>query len=150
MSKRAIDPDSLPTRTGSSYPAPFDTEVLGRKKKVLGEVAGSTHYGVNLVELSPGAWSAQRHWHTHEDEFVYVVKGELTLVTNDGEQLLRTGMAAGFPADEEDGHHLVNQGDEPAVYLEIGDRIADDNCHYPDIDLFLSGGAFSHKNGEPY
>ena len=107
-------------------------------------------YGVNLVELAPGAWSAQRHWHSHEDEFIYVVRGELSLVTDAGEQTLGTGMAAGFPAGENDGHHLVNRGDEPAVYLEIGDRIAEDECHYPDIDLFLTGGAFVHKNGEPY
>ena len=146
----AIDPENLPTRTGSSYPEPFKAEVRDRQKKVLGDEVGLTHYGVNLVELSPGAWSAQRHWHTREDEFVYVLKGELTLVTNDGERLLRTGMAAGFPAGDEDGHHLVNRGDEPAVYLEIGDRIADDDCHYPDIDLFLSGGKFAHKGGEPY
>ena len=145
MTRKYIHPDTLPTRVGSSYPDQFKPEVLEREKKVLGDALGLTHYGVNLVELAPGAWSAQRHWHSHEDEFIYVVRGELSLVTDAGEQTLGTGMAAGFPAGENDGHHLVNRGDEPAVYLEIGDRIAEDECHYPDIDLFLTGGAWRHS-----
>lgn len=150
MSKKAIDPKVLPTDTETSYPAQFRSEVAGRTKKVLGDAFGLTQYGVNLVELPPGAWSAQRHWHSHEDEFVYVVEGELTLVTDAGEQVLNAGMVVGFPAGDSNGHHLVNRSTQPARYLEIGDRNTLDECHYPDIDLFLSGGAFIHKNGKPY
>lgn len=150
----AMDPESLARRTGSSYPRQFQQEVEKRTKRELGNALGLTHYGVNLVELEPGAWSAQRHWHTAEDEFVYVVSGELTVVTDGGRQRLSAGMAAGFPAGEPDGHHLVNESAQTAVYLEVGDRSDDDEVHYPDIDLVLTPGdrgrVFRHKNGRPY
>ena len=150
----ALDPLTLEARRGSSYPPDFQAEVAGRAKRALGEGLGLTNYGVNLVRLEPGAWSAQRHWHSHEDEFVYVLEGEATLVTDEGEQLLGPGMAAGFPAGRADGHHLVNRSDRPVVYLEIGDRSPDDEVHYPDIDLFLpsrrKGQVFTDKTGERY
>lgn len=150
----AMDPDTLEPRTGSSYPKEFQQQVAGRKKRALGDPLGITHYGVNLVELAPGAWSSQRHWHSAEDEFVYIVSGRVTLVTDDGPQALSAGMVAGFPAGKADGHHLVNEGDAPAVYLEIGDRSDADACVYPDIDMQLTspneGQEFQHKDGRPY
>lgn len=148
----ALDPDQLPERRGSSYPGAFKGPCAERRKKVLGDPLGLTGFGVNLVCLPPGAWSAQRHWHTHEDEFVYVLDGTLTLVTDDGEQVLSTGMAAGFPAGRADGHHLVNRGDADATYLEIGTRVAADDVHYPDIDLLRPSAPkrFTNKQGEPY
>ena len=110
--------------------------------------------GANLVVLEPGAWSAQRHWHSAEDEFVYVVEGELALVTDQGEHTLRAGMVAGFPASRADGHHLVNRSDRSASYLEIGTRVPDDRVVYPDIDLLLEpcpgGRVFTNRRGEDY
>ncbi len=150
----ALDPLSVEPRVGSSYPAPYDEPCRDRLKRTLGDALGLSNYGVNLVHMPPGAWSAQRHWHSHEDEFVYVVEGELTLVTEDGEQLLGAGQVAGFPAGRADGHHLVNKGAAPATYLEIGDRNAEDVCTYPDIDLHLAptpdGHVFTDKKAEPY
>ncbi len=151
----AIDVQTVAARSGSTYPEQFRSEVKARSKRVLGDLFGLTHYGVNLVDLQPGSWSAQRHWHTTEDEFVYVVSGELTLVTNDGEQSMTAGMVAGFPAGAENGHHLVNNSDSAATYLEIGDRKAEDECNYPDIDLLLKsdgegGHMFTNRDGKPY
>jgi len=150
----AMDPASVASRSGSTYPKQYQEEVEGRSKRTLGDVLGLTHYGVNLVELESGAWSAQRHWHSAEDEFVYVVSGELTLVTDSGRQVLGAGMVAGFPAGKADGHHLVNASAEPAVYLEVGDRSDDDEVRYPDIDMLLTrrseGGNFRHNDGRPY
>lgn len=142
-------------RVGTTYPEAFKKEVASRSKRVLGDLFGLTNYGVNLVELAPGAWSAQRHWHTREDEFVYVLSGELTLVTDAGNKILSAGMVAGFPAGEANGHHLVNETDESASYLEIGDRIPEDEVFYPDIDLQLVSGPdgdriFTRRNGKPY
>ena len=150
----ALDPASLPLRTGSSYPEPFTAPCAKREKRVLGDALGLNSFGVNLTRLNPGDWSAQRHWHSAEDEFVYILEGEATLVTDAGEQQLGPGMVAGFPAGQADGHHLVNRGDVPVLYLEVGDRRADDACHYPDVDLFLEprpeGHRFTNKQGEPY
>jgi len=147
----ALDPATVDELTGSGYPPPLDAPCRGRAKRALGDALGLTHFGVNLRRLGPGAWSAQRHWHTHEDEFVYVLEGEVTLVTDAGEQVLGPGMAAGFKAGVADGHHLVNRTDHPAVYLEVGDRSKDDEVHYPDVDLFVARGRrMCHRNGEPY
>ena len=151
----ALDPKTVQARRGSSYPAPFRAAVEDREKRPLGDALGLTQFGVNLVQLPPGCWSAQRHWHTHEDEFVYVLDGELTLVTDAGEQVLRAGMAAGFPAGTPDGHHLINRTKQPATYLEVGTRREDlDEVDYPDIDMAVrhQGGSqmFVRKNGEPY
>jgi uncharacterized cupin superfamily protein len=152
---QAIDPATLPRRRGSSYPEPFRNEVESRIKRALGDPCGLTQFGVNLVELPPGCWSSQRHWHTHEDEFVYVLEGELTLVTDAGDQILRAGMAAGFPAGSSDGHHLINRSDRPALYLEVGTRREDvDEVDYPDIDMAVRHHdgiqMFVRKSGEPY
>ena len=151
----ALDPQAVPPRRGSSYPAPFRAAVEARQKRALGDAVGLTQFGVNLVELPAGCWSAQRHWHTHEDEFVYVLEGELTLVTDAGEQVLRAGMAAGFPAGTPDGHHLINRTDRPATYLEVGTRREDvDQVEYPDIDMAVrqqdGRQMFVRKTGEPY
>ena len=150
-----IDPLEIEAQTGTSYPEPYRDTVVARQKRVLGDAFGLSRYGVNLVELSPGTWSAQRHWHTHEDEFVFVVSGELTLVTDAGEQVLTPGMVAGFPAGESNGHHLVNKGDEVASYLEIGDRNPQDEVFYPDIDLLYRPSKegeheFTNRDGVPY
>ena len=151
----ALDPQTVPARRGSSYPAPFRAAVAAREKRPLGDALGLSQFGVNLVTLPPGCWSSQRHWHSHEDEFVYVLDGELTLVTDAGEQILRLGMAAGFAAGQPDGHHLINRSDRPAVYLEVGSRRDDvDECEYPDIDMAVrqrdGRQMFVTKSGEPY
>ncbi len=150
----ALDPAEVPARAGTSYPEPFKELCRARIKRALGDALGLGNFGVNLVTLPPGVASAQRHWHSHEDEFVYVVAGELALVTEDGEQLLAAGQVAGFPAGRADGHHLVNKGAAPATYLEVGDRSAEDVCSYPDIDLHLTpspdGPVFTNKKGERY
>jgi uncharacterized cupin superfamily protein len=151
----ALDPKTVPARRGSSYPKPFRAAVAARAKRPLGDALGLTQFGVNLVLMPPGCWSSQRHWHTHEDEFVYVLDGELTLVTDAGEQVLHAGMAAGFAAGTPDGHHLINRTERPATYLEVGTRHEDvDEVDYPDIDMAVrqQGGVqtFIRKSGEPY
>jgi uncharacterized cupin superfamily protein len=151
MSKK-INLSQLPQHLGSGYPAPFDAACAKRLRHKLGDAANLTDFGVNLLRLPPGTWSSQRHWHTHEDEFVFVLEGEVVLVTNDGEELLRGGDCAGFKAGIADGHHLQNRSDRAAVVLEVGSRRdADDETDYPDIDLQLRRtGAFAHRNGLPY
>ena len=151
----ALEADALEGRRGSSYPEPFRQTADGRVKRALGDPFGLTQYGVNLVEMAPGSWSSQRHWHTHEDELVYVLEGELVLVTDAGEQVLRPGMVAGFKAGAADGHHLINRADRPARYLEIGSRIDADEVFYPDIDLELrrfgeDDHRFVKRSGEAY
>jgi len=125
-----------------------------RVKRRLGDACGLTRFGVNLVTLGPGAQSALRHWHTLEDEFVYMLSGEVTLVTDVGEQVLAAGMCAGYPAGARDAHHLINRGSAPATYLEIGNRIDGDNAFYPDDDLMWaddgSGVYGAHKDGRRY
>ncbi len=148
-----IDPETVGVTTGSSYPAPFADQIGARRKRALGDALGLTNYGVNLVELPPGARSSMRHWHSRQDEFVYVLDGELVLITDRGEQVLRAGMAAGYPAGDEDGHQMVNRGQAPARYLEVGDRTPGDAVVYPDIDLALADNDtddFTHKDGRPY
>lgn len=147
-----IDPSQVPSETGSTYPKEFQAVVVGRSRKRLGDVAGLTQFGVNQVTLAPGAASALRHWHSHEDEFVYVLSGELTLCSNEGQQRLQAGMAAGFPAGEADGHQLINHSQVPATYLEVGTRNpSQDQAFYPDDDLLVQPGRlFTHRNGNPY
>lgn len=150
----ALDPMTVPGRKGSAYIHPYREPLAGRVKRALGDALGLTRFGVNLVELGPGDWSAPRHWHSHEDELVYVLEGELTLVTEAGAQTLGPGMAAGFPAGKPDGHHLVNRSGRPARYLEVGGRSAADLVHYPDADLLARSGpegrVFTNRRGEPY
>lgn len=147
-------PASLPGRRGTIYPKPFDAGLEGRVKRALTDALGLSQFGVNLTTLEPGAMSSQRHWHAKEDEAVYILSGEATLITDDGETVLTPGMAAGFPAGVANGHHLVNRGTVPVTYLEIGTRSADEDATYPDIDLtgVKRGGVFRffHKSGEPY
>ena len=152
MGKR-IDIENVPVQKGSKYPAPFHAACAARARQRLGDAAGLTDFGVNLLRLAPGVWSSQRHWHTAEDEFVFVIEGEVVLVTDAGEEILRAGDCAGFKAGVKDGHHLQNRSQRDAVILEIGSRkTADDEGEYPDIDLrFLKGRAgYSHKDGTPY
>jgi uncharacterized cupin superfamily protein len=149
-----IDIAAIPTNLGTDYPPPFDAPCRPRIRKPLGDAAGLSQVGVNLLTLPPGAWSSQRHWHTEEDEFVYVLEGEVALVTDAGAALLRAGDAAGFKAGEPNGHHLQNRGDAIALVLEIGTRRKGDACHYPDIDLVAPAGGepalYTRRDGTPY
>lgn len=146
-----IDPSTVPERRGSSYPSPYREASQERVRKALGDAGGLSEFGVNLTRLPPGCWSSQRHWHTHEEEFIYVLSGELVLVTDEGEQPLRAGECAAFPRNVANGHHLINRGQETAVLLEIGTRSDEDACDYPDIDLHVVGRqGFTRKDGTPY
>jgi uncharacterized cupin superfamily protein len=150
----ALDPAGVAPAVGSNYPDVFKPRVAGRAKQKLGDALGLKNFGVNLTTIKPGAASALRHWHLKQDEFVYILEGELVLVTDAGEQVLSAGMAAGFPAGKADGHHLVNRSDRDAVYLEVGDRTAGDAATYPNDDLearaVAGGWKFFHKDGTPY
>jgi len=152
----ALDPAAVPERRGSGYPEPFRSRMGDRAKRRLGDACGLTKLGVNLVTLAPGGQSALRHWHTLEDEFVYVVSGELVLATDGGEQVLTAGMCAGYPAGSRDAHHMINRSAAPAVYLEVGSRIDGDNAFYPDDDLLWveydgeAGAVAAHKDGRRY
>lgn len=147
-----VDIAKVPERLGSDYPVPYAEPISSRVRQALGRAGGLTDVGINLVHLPPGSWSSQRHWHTREEEFVYVLAGELTLLTDTAEQLLRTGDGAAFPKNVPDGHHMINRGAEMAVYLDIGTRCADDTCSYSDIDLHLEPepAEYSHKDGTAY
>jgi uncharacterized cupin superfamily protein len=151
MQKR-IELKSAPTRTGSGYPAPFDLPCAARARQCLGDAAGLTDFGVSLLRLPPGVWSSQRHWHSAEDEFVYVLEGEVVLATDSGEEVLRAGDCAGFKAGVKDGHHVQNRSSREAVVLEIGSRKPEqDEGEYSDIDMrFLKSGGYAHKDGRPY
>lgn len=147
--------EAPPRPTPSTYPAEFAVRMAGRIKRPLGDVFGLRNFGVNLTRLEPGAQSALRHAHRLQDEFVYVLEGELTLATDAGEQALRAGMCAGFPAGSGNGHHLINRSHAAAVYLEVGDRSAGDCVSYPDDDLQALRGEdgrwrYLHKDGSPY
>jgi len=149
----ALNPDTVLPRAGSNYPELLKAKVAGRSKRSLGVAVGLKNFGVNQVHLTPGAASSIRHWHTHQDEFVYVLAGELTLITDAGEQVLQAGMAAGFPAGKADGHQLVNRSQTDAVYLEVGDRVSGDEVVYPDDDLAATQSTrwnFTHKDGRSY
>lgn len=151
----ALDAFAAPSRVKpSNYPSPFAQRMSGRVKRPLGDLFGLTNFGVNLTTLAPGAASSIRHGHSRQDEFIYVVSGRPTLHTNAGMTPLAPGMCAGFKAGSGDAHRLFNQTEEPVVYLEIGDRSADDQAHYPDDDLVAvttpSGWVFHHKDGTPY
>ena len=150
---KKIDLSAVKVMLGSGYPAPYDEPCRQRKRLRLGDAAGLTQFGVNLLRLPPGVWSSQRHWHSAEDEFVYVLQGEIVLVSDAGEEVLRAGDCAGFKAGEPNGHQLQNRSGAEAVLLEIGSRNPDrDAVDYPDIDLTIRAGtrAFLHKDGTPY
>jgi uncharacterized cupin superfamily protein len=145
----AYDPHLLPVRTTSSYPKAFRSAVEGRSKTKLGDPCGLTDFGVNLTVLEPGAATALRHWHSHEDEFVMVLQGAPTLITNDGEQALSAGDYAAFPKNSGDGHCLVNRTDQPVRLLEVGGRNGFDRAVYPDLDLEVERRmTFIHRNGD--
>lgn len=131
----ALDPATVTPRTGSGYPEPFRSRVLPREKRALGDATGLTKIGINLTTLMPGKESSVRHYHTLEDEFVFVLEGEVVLRTDEGEQTLVAGMCAGFPAGTNNGHQLVNRTSRPARYLEISNRDPADAAEYPDDDL---------------
>ncbi|MGJ3261776.1 MAG: cupin domain-containing protein [Salinarimonas sp.] len=147
-----IDIASVPERIGTGYPAAFAENCAGRGRRRLGDAAGLTAFGVNLTRLPPDKWSSQRHWHSHEDEFVMVLAGELVLVEDGGETVLRTGDCAGFPAGAGNGHHLINRSGAEAVYLEVGSRHRDDLTTCSDVDMMSSNadGRFVRKDGTPY
>ena len=150
----AFAPKDLPEQSTTGYPEPYKSRVAGRHKRRLSDAAGLKNFGVNLTRLDPGAESSMRHWHAKQDEFIYVLEGEVTLVADAGRQKLKAGMAAGFPAGKADGHQLVNETKRPVVYLEIGDRTPGDGATYSEADLaakLVDGKwVFTHKDGSPY
>ncbi|MFZ4382017.1 MAG: cupin domain-containing protein [Sandarakinorhabdus sp.] len=141
-----IDTTTLPVRTGSNYLPPHDQAVAGRTWQAVALAGGITQFGANLVTLPPGAWSSQRHWHSHEDEMLVMLSGEAVLVEDDGETPLRPGDIACFPAGARNGHHLQNRSNAPCRFLAVGtDHAAIDHCHYPDIDMHLDPNGFRRK-----
>ncbi len=156
LKQPALDPGTVAALVGYDefYPPQYGGPCREREWRALGDALGLSQFGVNLTILPPGAWSTQRHWHLAEDEFVFVLEGEAVLVTDAGEQLLKPGMAAGFPAGKRDGHHLVNRSSQPVKFLEIGTRAKSDDGEYPDIDMKFAtrDGVFraTRKNGDPF
>jgi uncharacterized cupin superfamily protein len=151
----ALDPADVRPNTGSGYPEPYRSRVLPREKRAIGNALGLTKIGVNVTTLPPGKESSMRHFHTREDELVFVLEGEVVLRTDSGEQVLSAGMCAGFPAGSRDGHQLVNRSDRPARYLEISNRDPEDSAEYPDVDMAYRKGAdgkaiFTRKDGTPF
>ena len=151
----AINAADAPLRIRpSNYPEPFAARMTGREKRPLGDVFGLTSFGVNLTRLAPGAMSALRHAHTKQDEFIYILEGHSTLITDEGRTPLEAGMCAGFKAGTGNGHHLINETADDVVYLEAGDRTPHDEGSYPDDDLKASmvngKWQFAHKDGRPY
>ena len=153
--KPALDPRAVEVVNRSGYPEPYRSRVLPRFKRRIGDALGLTRIGINHTILPPGRESSMRHWHTHEDEFVFVLEGEVVLRTNQGEQVLKAGMCAGFPAGVEDGHQLINRSAADAVYLEVSNRDRADGGHYsdPEVDLAWSPahapGRFTRRDGTP-
>ena len=153
MAKR-IDPALLTPVVGTLYPSPFDIPCRARQRRKLGDAAGLTQFGINLLTLPPGAWSSQRHWHAEGDEFIYVLSGDVTLVTDSGEEILHAGDAAGFKAGDRNGHCLQNHSSADVQVLEIGTRVAGDAADYPGIDMLSPPGSkpamYTHRDGTPY
>ena len=145
-----IDIEHAPSVAGTTYPSPYDEPCRRRFRRKLGDAAGLTQFGVNLQRLPPGGWSSQRHWHSAEDEFVWVVEGEVVLVTDAGEEVLRAGDCAGFKAGDPDGHHLQNRSGRDALLLEVGTRSSGDVSTYPGIDLIATDEGDLHLDGTPY
>lgn len=148
-----IDIEALEVRSGCHYPDPYREICLGPTWRKLGDAAGLTDFGINLVRLTPGKWSSQRHWHTAEDELVYMLEGEVVCVEDDGDHVLRAGDCVGWKAGVPNGHCLQNRSDRDAVYLEVGTRRPEvDGCDYPDIDMVARAGEpfYRHRDGTPY
>jgi len=145
-----LDLDAIPQTNATGYPPEFADKVAGRWYRRLGPAGGLTEYGVSHVVLKPGAWSAQRHWHEGEDEFVVMLGGEAVLVDDDGEHSMRAGDCAAFPKGDGNGHVLQNRSDSDCVYVAVG-RVGTSDCHYPDIDMHLfAGKAFLRKDGNGF
>jgi len=147
--------DAPPRKKPSVYPSPFAERMGGREKRALGEVFGLSNFGVNLTRLAPGAISALRHSHSRQDEFVYILQGHPTLMTDAAATELAPGTCAGFKAGSGNGHQLINNSSEDVLYLEVGDRTPGDEGSYPDDDLkalLQANGQwkFVHKDGTPY
>lgn len=149
-----IDIAKIAADTATRYPPPFDKAVVGRARQRLGNAAGLDQFGVNLCRLKPGAASSQRHWHQNEDEFVYVLEGEVVLCEDDGETVLKPGDAAAWKAGATNGHCLINRSDKDALVLEVGSRAKSERAVYSDIDMQIvrdeKGARYMKKNGEPY
>lgn len=150
-----IAADIPPREKPSSYPEPFASLLAGRQKQALGDAFGLANFGINRTVLKPGAASALRHWHTVQDEFIYILEGHPTLITDSGETELAPGMCMGFKAGVPDGHQLVNRSNGDVIYLEVGDQLPGDSGRYPDDDLKAVMGddgkwCFMHKDGSPY
>jgi uncharacterized cupin superfamily protein len=151
----AIVAAEAPARAkASNYPEPFASRMMLRQKRPLGDLFGLKNFGVNLTRIAPGGASALRHAHTKQDEFIYILEGRPTLVTDAGRMLLEPGVCAGFKGGTGDAHHLVNETDEDVVYLEAGDRLPGDSATYPDDDIVAEAvdgkWRFTHKDGTPY
>jgi uncharacterized cupin superfamily protein len=147
-----IEISKVPELKGAGYPPPFDAPCAERVRQRLGDAGGLADFGLNLMRLPPGNWSSQRHWHSHEDEFVYILAGEVTLIEDEGETVLRAGDCAGFPKGTGNGHHMINRSDVVAVYLEVGSRQPEDLTTCSDIDMMSANadGRFVHKDGTAY
>jgi uncharacterized cupin superfamily protein len=155
LQEPALDPSTLQPRIGSGYPEPFRSRVLPREKRALGDALGLTQIAVNLTTLSPGKESSMRHWHTREDELVFVLEGEVVLRTDAGEQTLTAGMCCGFKAGSKDGHQFINTSTKPVRYLEISNRDPEDTAEYPDVDMAYrrdaqGKGVYTRKDGSSY
>jgi uncharacterized cupin superfamily protein len=148
-----IDIAKIPAQPIASYPKEFATVISGREKQRLGDAVGLTQFGVNITRIKPHSASALRHAHQNEDEFIYMLEGELVLHENDGEIALKPGDAAGFKAGSGIGHCLINRTDRDAVYFEVGTRAKSERVHYPDVDFVMerddNGRRFFRKSGEP-
>jgi uncharacterized cupin superfamily protein len=148
---KKIDIQGAPVSAGSRYPEPFDRPCRNKLRRRLAVAAGLKHIGINLLELDPGAWSSQRHWHSEAEEFVYVLEGEVVLVTERGEEILHAGDCAGFLPGTPDGHHLQNRSGARARVLEVGSaNMRSDETIYPDIDLRYVASRYCHKDGTRY
>jgi uncharacterized cupin superfamily protein len=147
---KKIDREKLETQIGSRYPAPFDEPCRARKRVRLAKATGVTQFGVNELTIPPGAWSSQRHWHHTEDEFVMVLRGEVVLITNAGEEVLHAGDAAGFPCGVADGHHFVNRSNADVVLMEVGSTKQGEIAEYSDIDMRGGAEGMFHRDGTPY
>jgi uncharacterized cupin superfamily protein len=147
-----IDISAVPERKGTGYPPQFNAPCSERVRQRLGNAGGLMDFGINLTRLPPGNWSSQRHWHSHEDELVYVLEGELTLIEDGGETVLQAGDCAAFPKASGNGHHMINKSGVMAIYLEIGSRHPADVTTCFDIDMMSANadGRFLHKDGTPY
>ncbi len=150
-----LDPATIDFVSGAgAYPDQYKPLVPGRAKKVIGDSLGLKNYGVNIVKLEPGGCSSVRHWHTRQDEFIYVIEGEITVVNDDGEFIMSAGMVAGFPGGAENGHHMFNRAEKDAIFMEVGDRLPGDSVDFSDVDLLSrqlkAGWQFTNRKGKPF